>query len=111
MGLRRDRPRPIVRGAGPIRGAQGLKQPRPTAVRPRTRISGPARRTPRVRRASAGLTPLRAAALLILLASAAAIYGVHASSAFVARTRSIEGATWTGEDNGPQTACAHDRGH
>jgi cell division septal protein FtsQ len=98
MAPRRDRPRPIVRGAGPIRGAQGLKSPRPTAVRPRTRIGGPGRRTPRIRRASAGLTPIRAAALLILLASAAAIYGVSASSAFVARTLSIEGATWTGED-------------
>jgi len=98
MGFRRDRPRPIVRGAGPIRGAQGLKQPRPTSVRPRTRIGGPGRRTPRIRRASAGLTPVRAAALLIVLASAAAIYGVSASSAFVARTLSIEGATWTGDD-------------
>jgi cell division septal protein FtsQ len=98
MAPRRDRPRPIVRGAGPIRGAPGLKSPRPTAVRPRTRIGGPGRRTPRIRRASAGLTPIRAAALLILLASAAAIYGVSASSAFVARTLSIEGATWTGED-------------
>ena len=38
--LRRDRPRPVVRGAGPIRGAQGPKSPRPTAVRPRTRIGG-----------------------------------------------------------------------
>jgi hypothetical protein len=44
------------------------------------------------------VTPIRAAALLILLASAAAIYGVSASSAFVARTLSIEGATWTGDD-------------
>jgi len=41
---------------------------------------------------------VRAAALLIVLASAAAIYGVSASSAFVARTVSIEGATWTGDD-------------
>ena len=97
MRFRRDRPRPVVRGAGPIRGAQGLKSPRPTAVRPRTRIGGPGRRTPRIRRASAGLTPIRAAALLILLAAAAAIYGVSASSAFVARTLSIDGATWTGE--------------
>ena len=97
MRFRRDRPRPVLRGAGPIRGAQGLKSPRPTAVRPRTRIGGPGRRTPRIRRASAGLTPIRAAALLILLAAAAAIYGVSASSAFVARTMSIDGATWTGE--------------
>jgi cell division septal protein FtsQ len=97
MRFRRDRPRPVVRGAGPMRGTQGLKSPRPTAVRPRTRIGGPGRRTPRIRRASAGLTPIRAAALLILLASAAGIYGVSASSAFVARTLSIDGATWTGE--------------
>ena len=66
----------------------------------------PGRRSPRIRRASAGLTPVRAAALLVVLASAAAIYGVSASSAFVAKTLSIEGATWTGEDAVRETVGA-----
>ena len=48
----------------------------------RPRVGGHARRTRRVRRASAGLSPLRAGAGLAMLLSAAAIYGVSASSAF-----------------------------
>jgi hypothetical protein len=66
-------------------------------LRPGGRIGGPGRRTPRIRRASAGLTPVRAAALLVLVASGAGIYGVGASDAFAARKITVDGAIWTGE--------------
>ena len=67
MSSRRDRPRPVIRGAGPIRGGSPGKAPRPAILRPGARLGGPGRRTPRVRRASAGLTPVRAAAMLVVL--------------------------------------------
>ena len=94
----RGRRVPTVRGLGPIPGTGQLKAPRPYALRPGARLGGPGRRTPRIRRASAGLTPTRAAALLVLVASAAAIYGAGASGAFAARRVTVDGATWTGED-------------
>ena len=53
---------------------------RPVARRSRTPLPG--RRTRPVRRASAGLSAVRAGAALAMLVSAAAIYGVGASSAF-----------------------------
>jgi hypothetical protein len=40
---------------------------------------------------------VRAAALLVLVASAAGIYGVGASDAFTARRITVDGAIWTGE--------------
>jgi hypothetical protein len=49
---------------------------------PVKRMSGQARRGRTIRRASAGLSPLRAGALLIMLLCAAATYGVAASSIF-----------------------------
>src|SRR6267142_6772016 len=48
----------------------------------RPRVGGHSRRTRRVRRVSAVLSPLRAGAGLAMLLSAAGIYGVSASSAF-----------------------------
>ena len=48
-----------------------------------------------MRRASAGLSPLRAGALLVMLLAAAAIYGVANSSAFRFQAVRIEGATYT----------------
>ncbi len=56
------------------------------------------RRTRPVRRASAGLTPVRAGALLVALVCAAAIYGVANSAAFVYRDLQIEGADVTDTD-------------
>jgi hypothetical protein len=97
MNLGRGRRRPTLRGAGPVRGGGSPKAPRPAALRPGTRLGGPGRRTPRIRRASAGLTPVRAAALLVMVASAAAIYGAGASGAFTARRITVDGAIWTGE--------------
>jgi cell division protein FtsQ len=55
------------------------------------------RRTRQIRRASAGLTPVRAGALLALLAAAAGLYGAAASDAFAVRHVEIEGMTWTPE--------------
>ena len=52
----------------------------------------PARRTRPVRRASAGLSAVRAGAALAMLVSAAAIYGVGASSAFDYTKLQLDGA-------------------
>jgi len=66
-------------------------------VRPARRVGGPGRRTRTIRRRSAGLTPVRAGAVLAMLLSAAAIYGLAASSAFGFDRLRVEGATITGE--------------
>ena len=66
---------------------------RPTTRKPHT--ESPIRRTRTVRRASAGLSPIRAGALLAMLVAAAAIYGVTSSSAFVYDDLQVEGATFT----------------
>jgi hypothetical protein len=55
----------------------------------------PGRRTKPVRRASAGLSTTRAGAALAMLVSAAAIYGVGASSAFAYSTLQVEGVRFT----------------
>ena len=71
---------------------------RSTVGRPATRrtvAAAPMRRTRSVRRASGGLSPVRAGAMLALLLSAAAIYGVANSSAFAYRDLRVEGATFT----------------
>ena len=70
------------------------------SLRPPTRRQtplGPGRRTPRVRRASsARLTPIRAGAALVMLASLGALYGVSSSSAFeYARVRLTSTPVWT----------------
>jgi len=70
---------------------------RPGAARPSIR-RGSGRRTRSIRRASAGLTPVRAAALLVLLAALASLYGLTASSAFSARKIAVTGASWTAQD-------------
>jgi cell division septal protein FtsQ len=68
---------------------------RPSALRPGARQGGTGRRTRPIRRASAGLSPTRAGALLALIASIAAMYGLAASDAFTITGTTIEGATWT----------------
>jgi hypothetical protein len=60
--------------------------------------AGTARRQPRVRRASAGLTPIRAAAVLAMLISAGAMYGLASTSAFGFERLEVIGATMTSED-------------
>jgi cell division protein FtsQ len=64
-------------------------------ARPARRVGGPGRRTRIVRRRSAGLTPVRAGAALALLLSAAAIYGLAASSAFGFQRLEIKEGTIT----------------
>ncbi|MFL5778598.1 MAG: hypothetical protein ACJ761_06610, partial [Chloroflexota bacterium] len=54
-----------------------------------------ARRSRRVRRASAGLSPVRAGAALAMLVSAAAIYGAAASSAFDYTRMQVHGLHFT----------------
>ncbi|HEU0236547.1 MAG TPA: FtsQ-type POTRA domain-containing protein [Candidatus Limnocylindrales bacterium] len=55
------------------------------------------RRSTRIRRASAGLTPVRAGALLAMLASAAAIYGAASSPAFGLVHLELEGVRYSDE--------------
>jgi hypothetical protein len=57
--------------------------------------AGTARRQPRVRRASSGLTPVRASALLAILVSAGAIFGLTTTSAFGFERIEISGALLT----------------
>jgi cell division septal protein FtsQ len=69
----------------------------PSALRPGARPGGTGRRTRPVRRASAGLTPTRAAALLALLLGLAGLYGAVSSGAFIVRHIDTTGLTWTSE--------------
>ena len=59
--------------------------------------AGTARRQPRVRRASAGLTPTRSAAILAILLSAGAAYGLLATPAFGFQRLAISGNALTTE--------------
>ena len=61
----------------------------------RTRPPVPSRRTRPIRRASAGLSVARAGAALAMLASAGAIYGAGASSAFEYVRLQVDGAVFT----------------
>ncbi len=53
--------------------------------------AGTARRQPRIRRASAGLTPIRSAAVLAMLVTGGAIYGLAAGPAFGLHQISVSG--------------------
>lgn len=67
-------------------------------ARPSTRklhTQSPIRRTRTLRRASAGLSPIRAGALLAMLTAAVAIYGVTNASAFAFADLQLEGATFS----------------
>jgi cell division septal protein FtsQ len=67
-------------------------------ARPLARPVGQARRRTRpVRRRSAGLTPVRAAAILVMLAAVAAIYGLTSSPVFSLERLRIQGATLTSD--------------
>ncbi len=59
--------------------------------------AGTPRRQPRVRRASAGLSPVRAAAILAMLVAAGAIYGLLATAAFGLSRLDVSGLTLTSE--------------
>jgi len=73
----------------------GRQSRRPAALRPGAHPGGRTRQTRRVRRASAGLTPTRAGALLVMLAAVAGIYGAATSDAFAIGRTQLTGATWT----------------
>lgn len=68
----------------------------PPGRRPIAGLSAERRIRP-VRRRSAGMRPVRAGALLVMLLAAAAIYGVANSSAFRLEQIRVEGATFTDE--------------
>jgi cell division septal protein FtsQ len=71
---------------------------RPQPIRPTMRRSiggSPFRRARSVRRASAGLSPVRAGAILAMLVSSAAVYGVGQATTFEYRDVVVEGATFT----------------
>jgi len=80
---------------------------RPVARRTRTPVPG--RRTRPVRRASAGLSTIRAGAALAMLVSAAAIYGVGASAAFDYTRLQVDGLVFT-DDAAVEAALADARG-
>lgn len=65
--------------------------------RPVRRPGGPGRRTQRIRWRSAGLTRVRAGAILALLLSAGAIYGLASTSAFSYARLRVEGTVVTTE--------------
>jgi hypothetical protein len=65
--------------------------------RPVRRPGGPGRRTRSIRRSSAGLTSVRAGAILALLLSAGAIYGLASTSAFGFSRLRIEGPSLIAE--------------
>lgn len=71
---------------------------RPQPVRPTMRRSiggSPFRRARSVRRASAGLSPVRAGAILAMLVASAAVYGVGQATTFEYTDTVVEGATFT----------------
>jgi hypothetical protein len=70
----------------------------PPATRRYRTAAGTPRRRPRVRRASARLTPIRAGAILAMLIAAGAIYGLAATSAFGFNRLSISGNVLTPGD-------------
>ena len=60
--------------------------------------AGTPRRQPRVRRATAGITPIRSAAILAMLVSAGAIYGLASTATFAYERLEVTGIALTGED-------------
>ena len=86
----------MIRRSG-SNGAPAARPVKPSALRPGARPGGGVRRTRSIRRSSAGLTPVRAGALLAALAAVAVVYGLASSDAFTAHHTTITGTTWTTE--------------
>jgi cell division septal protein FtsQ len=79
-----------LRPRGPCR------RPQPVRATMRRSISGaPARRTRSIRRASAGLSPVRAGAILAMLVAAVSVYGVAQAATFQVVDTQVEGASFT----------------
>jgi cell division protein FtsQ len=79
------------------RPAPVARPQQPSALRPGARPGGGIRRTRPVRRRSAGITPVRAGALLALLVAAGGLYGAVSSDVFGTRSTSVTGNTWTSD--------------
>jgi cell division septal protein FtsQ len=88
---------PLIRRSSGKRPSPASRTGRPAAIRTGVRPGGGVRRTRPIRRASAGLTPVRAGALLVVLAAGAAIYGLASSDAFTTRHTTVTGVAWTPE--------------
>jgi len=83
----------------PRKSSTASVRPRKTvALKPGVRTGGGIRRTKPIKRASAGLTPVRAGAALALLVAAGGLYGAMSSDLFTARGTIVEGNTWTSQD-------------
>lgn len=81
-----------------LRPRQPAKRLAPTRPAARRALgTAPVRRTRSIRRASAGLSPVRAGAILAMLLAASAVYGVANSPAFGYLQTSVEGAMYTDE--------------
>jgi len=72
------------------------RRPQPVRATMRRSIGGsPGRRTRSIRRASAGLSPVRAGAILSMVMTAAGVYGVSQATTFDYAETVIDGATYT----------------
>jgi cell division septal protein FtsQ len=72
------------------------RRPQPVRATMRRSIGGaPGRRTRSIRRASAGLSPVRAGAILAMLVAAVSVYGVAQAATFQVVDTQVEGATFT----------------
>ena len=71
--------------------------------------AGTARRQPRIRRASGGITPVRSAAILAMLATSGAIFGLATTPAFGFSELQVKGTLLTPED-AVRTAAAIESG-
>jgi cell division protein FtsQ len=81
-----------VRQAGPV-----SRGPRPAPLPAHGRVDGRRRSRP-IRRASAGLTSVRAGALLALVLSTVALYGATTTDAFALHRTDVTGAVYTSRD-------------
>jgi cell division septal protein FtsQ len=84
--------------AGRRAATPAARPAKPAALRPGSHPGGGVRRTKPVKRASAGITPVRAGALLALLAAAGGLYGMVSSDVFATGSTIVSGNTWTSEE-------------
>ena len=77
------------------RGAQAADRSRSARTMRRSIGRTPGRRTRSIRRASAGLSPVRAGAILAMLVAAVSVYGVAQAAAFQVVDIQVEGASFT----------------
>ena len=78
--------------------APAARAQKPAALRPGARPGGGVRHTKPVKRRSAGITPVRAAAALALLVGLGGLYGAVSSGVFAAERLVLNGNTWTTDE-------------